>query len=642
MKHFLTVTRHYAAVAFLLIAGLGASGCADSATVNPVVELAGLTVTPGTLQPTFHRSTTQYSVDLTSDIASVTISAQPAVSGDSVTINGVKTTSRTIPLGPEGSTTSVSIVVSESTTNSRTYTVLITRAGPGGNNSLQNLIVSPGPLAPAFNANELIYTVNVGNTVESVEVTPILQDPLASVTVNEGTATSGQAKTINLNGPGQSTPITLIVTAQNGNQKPYLITVNRGISGNNLLQSLAIAPGTLNPTFNAGTAGYSVNVASNVDSVLLTPTLQDTTATMTVNGTPTTSEQARSISLSGPGSNTFINVNVTAQSGSQNNYVVVVARAALGDNNLSALTVSPGSLIPSFAPNTTDYTVNVATDVDSLDVSATKALSNAVMTGDVTAGAGIPTGNATISLNGPGTPTNITINVTAPNGGTPKTYTITINRAASSNNNLSALSVTSGALNPTFEENTTAYIVNVATDVDTVTVSATKSDPNAVMLIGSVTVPAGTASGTAPNLPLGAPGSNTLISILVTAQNGVDSKTYTVTVHRAASDDSTLSALSIAPGSLDPSPFDPNQFDYTVNVDNSVASVVISATKSDPQATMSALGSVIAAPGDPDGQILVNLLGATTEVVITVIAQDMTSQTSYKITVNQAPELPFP
>lgn len=113
-------------------------------------------------------------------------------------------------------------------------------------------------------------------------------------------------------------------------------------------------------------------------------------------------------------------------------------------------------------------------------------------------------------------------------------------------------------------------------------------------------------------------------------------------MHRAASDDSTLSALSIAPGSLDPSPFDPNQFDYTVNVDNSVASVVISATKSDPQATMSALGSVIAAPGDPDGQILVNLLGATTEVVITVIAQDMTSQTSYKITVNQAPELPFP
>lgn len=384
MKHFLTVTRHYAAVAFLLIAGLGASGCADSATVNPVVELAGLTVTPGTLQPTFHRSTTQYSVDLTSDITSVTISAQPAVSGDSVTINGVKTTSRTIPLGPEGSTTSVSIVVSESTTNSRTYTVLITRAGPGGNNSLQNLIVSPGPLAPAFNANELIYTVNVGNTVESVEVTPILQDPLASVTVNEGTATSGQAKTINLNGPGQSTPITLIVTAQNGNQKPYLITVNRGISGNNLLQSLTIAPGTLNPAFNAGTAGYSVNVASNVASVGVTPTVDDATATMKmrINVGPLTniaSGVPQTITLPGPNSSTFITIEVTAQNGSQKNYVILVNKAALGDNNLSDLTVSPGTLDPVFTPGTLPYTVNVATDVDSLDVSATKSDPNAVM-----------------------------------------------------------------------------------------------------------------------------------------------------------------------------------------------------------------------------------------------------------------------
>ncbi|NJL16390.1 MAG: cadherin-like beta sandwich domain-containing protein [Nitrospira sp.] len=99
---------------------MGAYGCADSATVNPVVELASLTVTPGTLQPTFNRSTTQYSVDLTSNIASVTITAQPAVAGDTVKINGVTTMSRVITLGAEGSTTSVNIVVSESDSNSRT------------------------------------------------------------------------------------------------------------------------------------------------------------------------------------------------------------------------------------------------------------------------------------------------------------------------------------------------------------------------------------------------------------------------------------------------------------------------------------------------------------------------------------------
>ncbi len=632
MKHiFASVAQAHLATVLLVAISVGAYGCADSATVNPVVELASLTVTPGTLQPTFHRSTTQYSVDLTSDITTVTITAQPAVSGDSVTINGLATTSRTIPLGPEGSTTSVSIVVSESNNNSRTYTVLITRSGPGGNNSLQNLTVSPGPLAPAFNANELIYTVNVGNTVESVEVTPFLQDPTATMTINGQNAVSGSSSTIDLNPPGQSTPITLIVTAQNGNQKPYLVTVNRGISGNHFLQSLAITPGTLNPAFNAGTAGYSVNVASNVAGVVVTPTLQDTTATMTVNGTPTNSGQARSITLSGPGSNTFINVNVTAQSGSQNNYVVVVSRAALGDNDLSALTVSPGSLIPSFAPNTTDYTVNVATDVDSLDVSATKALSNAVMTGDVTAGAGTPTGNATISLNGPGTPTNITINVTAPNGGTPKTYTITVNRAASGNNNLSELAVSPGTLDPVFTPGTLPYTVNVATGVTEVTVSATKSDPNAVMLIGSVTVPAGTASGQ-ETFPLNGPGTQTVLSITLTAPSG-DGKTYTVTVNQAApSSDNNLSALTVTPGTLDP-PFTSGTLNYTVEVAIDVTEVTIAATKSDPDAVMS--GDVTAGTGVATGErtIPLNLL-LPTDVSITVTAPNGDSKI-YSITITR-------
>ncbi len=538
MKYIFTpVIQAHLATVLLIAISMGAYGCADSATVNPVVELASLTVTPGTLQPTFNRSTTQYSVDLTSNIATVTITAQPAVAGDTVKINGVTTTSRVITLGAEGTTTSVNIVVSESDSNSRTYTVLITRAGSNGNNSLQNLNVSPGTLAPTFDANTLPYTVNVTNSVGSVEVTPSLQDMNATMTVNGQNAASGASITINLTAPGTNTTIEIIVTAQNGNQKPYLVTVSRGISSNANLQNLTITPGTLNPAFNAGTAVYSVNVASTVASVVVTPTLQDTTATMTVNGTPTTSGQARSITLLAPGSNTFINVKVTAENGSQNNYVVVVTRAALGDNNLSALTISSGSLSPSFTPNTTDYAVNVTSDVTSLDVSATKTVPAAVMLiGSVTIPAGTASGQETFPLNGAGTQTIISISVTAPNGGTPKTYTVTVNRAASSNDTLSALTVTANAivqpLAPDFNATILTYTVNVATDVDTVTVSATKSDPNAVMLIGSVTIPAGTASGE-ETFPLSGPGTQTLLSISVTAQSGGAPKTYSITVDRA-------------------------------------------------------------------------------------------------------------
>ena len=87
---------------------------------------------PGTLQPAFSGGIIQYRVDVTTDIESVTITAQPAVAGDTVTINGQATTSRVITLDDAGTTTPVSIVVSESGTNSRTYTVLLVRSGLTG------------------------------------------------------------------------------------------------------------------------------------------------------------------------------------------------------------------------------------------------------------------------------------------------------------------------------------------------------------------------------------------------------------------------------------------------------------------------------------------------------------------------------
>ena len=338
---------------------------------------------------------------------------------------------------------------------------------------------------------------------------------------------------------------------------------------------------------------------------------------------------------------------VFSQTGLETTYTINVTRLLSSDDNLSALSVTQGTLKPSpFDANTLDYTVDVQTGVPSVTVVATKSDKDATVVissaaSSVTAGPGVNPGQLLVTLGDPGTTAPVSIEVTAPNGNQ-KTYTLSIKRL-SGNSTLSALIVTANAVAHPVDLNTPPpYTVNVATNVTKVDVSATKSDPNAVMAIGSETFPAGTTSGSVLDIPIGAPGSDTPISIIVTAQNGVDSTTYTVTVHRAASDNSTLSALSVAPGSLDPSPFDPNQVTYTVSVDNSVNNLLISATKSDPQATMSALGSVIAAPGTPSGPVIVPLSGTITEVVILVIAQDMTSQTSYTITVIQSPPAPTP
>ena len=285
------------------------------------------------------------------------------------------------------------------------------------------------------------------------------------------------------------------------------------------LASLGISPGTLSPAFSPTTTNYTVNVPATTTTVTVTATPEDSTATVAITGGATQS-------LPGPGSSKDITIVLTAQSGSQSTYIVTVNKAALAaDNNLSALTVAPGALSPAFASGIQNYTVDVATTVTSVSVSATKADPNAVISGDVP-----NQGQATIPLGGPGTTTNVLITVTAQDGNA-KTYRITINRAAPlNNNNLSGLSVNAGSLSPSFAPGTVNYSVEIPASVDQITVSATKSDPNAVMsAFGSVIAASGVASGqttVSPGL-----GTITPVAITVIAPDG-SPKIYTVNVFR--------------------------------------------------------------------------------------------------------------
>ena len=104
----------------------------------------------------------------------------------------------------------------------------------------------------------------------------------------------------------------------------------------------------------------------------------------------------------------------------------------------------------------------------------------------------------------------------------------------STNANLSALTLSSGTLSPTFAAGTTSYTASVANGVSSITVTPTREQDNATIQVrvnaGSYTsVTSGTASG---SLSLNV-GSNT-IDVLVTAQDGVTTKTYTSTVTRLA------------------------------------------------------------------------------------------------------------
>ena len=487
---------------------------------------------------------------------------------------------------------------------------------------LSSLTANTGPLDPAFSSDIANYTVDVATSVTSITVTAQPQNANASMTINGQATASGQARTVTLGAAGSSTPIPIVVTAVNGSQNTYIVTVDRAApGGNNNLQSLTVSPGSLAPAFTASTTSYTVDVATSVTSVTVTARAQDAGASVSINNQTTTN---LSVQLNGAGTNTPISIVVTALNGSQKPYLVTVLRAAPGgNNNLRSLSVTPGPLIPAFTASTTSYAVNVASTVTSVTVSAQPQDAGASISIN-----GQPTASQSIALGGPGSSTPIPVVVTAPNG-TQKTYLVTVNRAAlGGNNNLQSLTVSPGPLVPAFAASTTSYTVDVATSVTNVTVTAQPQDAGATVSINGQPT-------TSLSVPLGAAGTHTSIQIEVTAPNG-SQKTYVVTVNRAAlGGNNNLQSLAVSPGSLNPS-FKENTRRYTVDVDSSVASVVVTAQPQDSGAVVSINDQQTTSLSVPLGQA-----GTNTQIDIDVTAPNG-SQKTYTVVVNRAAMIPPP
>ena len=292
---------------------------------------------------------------------------------------------------------------------------------------------------------------------------------------------------------------------------------------------------------------------------------------------------------------------------------------------LASISVSGASLQPPFSSNTTSYTVDLSGTQQDVTISATKSEPNDVLSGAVTAPAGQVTGQTTIQAPGPGSTKDLSLTVTSSDGRA-KIYTITLRAITlAGDNTLKNLTVSPGTLAPIFSAATQDYTVSMASTVTEVTIVATKSDSNAVL------------SGDVPNegratLKLDGPGTAKTISMIVTAPNGT-SRTYTITVKRARpSSDDALADLTVTPGSSDPA-FSSDTLSYRVTVASDVERVTISATKSDPNAVLSAVGSIIAAAGTRTGQLSVPLERRRTEVDLTVTAQDGVTTRSYTISI---------
>ena len=219
----------------------------------------------------------------------------------------------------------------------------------------------------------------------------------------------------------------------------------------------------------------------------------------------------------------------------------------------------------------------------------------------------------------------IAVVVTAQDGQTTQTYSVTVTRAGSADATLSALSLSGVTLSPTFASGTTAYTASVGHAVTETTVTATAAAGAAFEVKLNGVVDQDGVVGLAV-------GSGNVIAVVVTAQDGQTTQTYTVTVTRAGSSDATLSALSLSGMTLSPG-FASGTTAYTASVGHGVTETTVTASASDGAPAYEVkLNGVV----DQDGIVVPLAVGSGNVIAVVVTAQDGETTQTYTVTVTRA------
>ena len=402
----------------------------------------------------------------------------------------------------EDGANTIDLMVTSEDGEERSYQVVVRRDARSSDAALSALSLSAGTLSPAFNAATTSYTASVGNAVSSVTVTATPNHDGASVAQSPANPV---ALAVGVN------PITVTVTAEDGTTGAYTVRVTRdapGVSSDADLGALSLSAGELSPRFDPAMPDYTASVANAVSEVTVTATANHSSASVAQDPVnPVALEEGA----------TEITLTVTAQDGTTTKaYTVTVTREAPGvsaDADLSDLSLSAGTLSPTFDAATTSYTASVANTVTSVTVTAMANHTSASVAQD-------PDNPVALTV---GVAREITVTVTAGDGTTMKEYTVTVTRSspgASTVATLSALSLSGVTLNEVWAATTYAYTADVGNSVASTTVAATATDGGA-----TVTLPD-------PN-PVALAEGATTITVTVTAEAG-NMQDYTVTVTREA------------------------------------------------------------------------------------------------------------
>ncbi|MGE0076402.1 MAG: beta strand repeat-containing protein [Bacteroidales bacterium] len=371
--------------------------------------------------------------------------------------------------------------------------------------TLKSLTADIGTLSPDFSASttEYVLTFVAGNTTVPT-ITATANDANASVSITQASYMEGTA--------------TVRVTAEDGTTtKTYTVNFYM-ISNDATLGNLATDAGLLTPDFAIETTEYTVILDSGTTTVP-TITVLTSNPNAKVSITPANSLSESMVIL------------VTAEDGVTTKTYTVSFYVKSDDATLKSLTADIGTLSPDFSASTTEYVLTFVagnTTVPTITATANDANASVSITQ-----ASYMEGTATVR-------------VTAEDGTTTKTYTVNF-YMISNDATLGNLATDAGLLTPDFAIETTEYTVILDSGTTTVpTITVLTSDPNAKVSI----TPANSLSES--------------MVILVTAEDGVTTKTYTVSFY-VKSDDATLKSLTADAGTISPD-FSADITSYTVTL----------------------------------------------------------------------------
>ncbi len=453
-----------------------------------------------TLMPTFDKSTLNYTVNVEDDVSNINILA--TVDSSSI-VTG--TGNKILNVGENN----FEILVTAEDGSVKKYQLKVNKKA-SSNNHLIDIVPSVGELNPTFSYTKEEYSLVLDTSASILSFDVVTEDIGAMVSGNE----------IQVVPDGLSTR-EIIVTAEDGSKRVYVINIYKEKVDEARLSSLTLVGYTFNEVFDKDIYNYTVTVPNSKKLILPSEVEAiplDAAATVTKDS---------SLVLYSTLTNIYTII-VTAKDGfTTQTYTIEITREKGNISTLDKLEILGLPLTPIFISNVTEYTLYLPPGV------------RGFTTDDVVA---VPTDyDSTVSMapiyEYSDTHTVYEIMVESADKSSRTTYTIHLEVIESSNALLSDLSVDHGVLSPSFDKMHNSYTLELDSEVEKLEISATAEDVNSVI----------TGNGKQSVVT----GLNRY-EVVVTAEDGTVN-TYVIEATRKESSNTNILDIIPSSGSLSPS-----------------------------------------------------------------------------------------